>query len=293
MISIIICSRQSDISDEIKQNINDTIGVEYELVVIDNSRNNYSIFSAYNRGLVLAKGDVLCFMHEDILFHTKQWGKMILAYFGKYADVGMVGVAGTHFLPNMPAAWWDTEMRSGQLLQGGIDNGVYKIISKDLWDNYKMEPTRVVSVDGLWMCFRKKIFDYVKWDDISFKGFHGYDTDISLQVWKSGFEVHIFWDVLIEHKSCGVSGMDFYNSLDVLYSKWNKILPIIKGVSISESELLARTRIAELRHEVFYLDYNYRRICKSRPYRWGMYIFNPSMALRSIIMHVKRLFYTI
>ena len=290
MISIIICSRHSDISDEIKRNISETIGVDYELVVVDNSCQKYSIFSAYNYGLSLAKGDLLCFMHEDILFHTKQWGKLLLSYFEKYTNVGMVGVAGTHFLPQMPAAWWDTEIRSGQLLQGGFDNGDYKIVSKDIWEDYKSEPTRVVSVDGLWMCFQRNVFDFIKWDDNTFNGFHGYDTDISLQVWEVGFEVHVFWDVLIEHKSCGVSGIDFYKSLDLLYSKWRCSLPITKGVDISKSELQARTRIAELRHEVFDLDYNYRIICKSRPYRWGMYIFNPQMAWRSIVSHIKRCF---
>ena len=290
MISIIICSRHPDISDEMKRNISDTIGVKYELVVIDNSCLNYSIFSAYNRGLSLAEGDVLCFMHEDILFHTRQWGELLLSYFEKYVNAGMVGVAGTHFLPHMPAAWWDTEMRSGQLLQGGIDNGEYKIISKDIWNDYKSNPTRVVSVDGLWMCFQRKVFDNIKWDEGNFNGFHGYDTDISLQVWEAGFEVHIFWDVLIEHKSCGVSGMDFYNALEVLYNKWSKILPVIKGVDITEGELQARTRIAELRHKIFYLDYKYRDICKSRAYRRGMYIVNPTLALKSLIDHIKRLF---
>ena len=44
MISIIICSMNPDISAELRQNIADTIGCEYELVVIDNSRNQLSIF---------------------------------------------------------------------------------------------------------------------------------------------------------------------------------------------------------------------------------------------------------
>ena len=41
MITLIICSRNSDISNELKRNIAITIGVEYELVVIDNSKNDY------------------------------------------------------------------------------------------------------------------------------------------------------------------------------------------------------------------------------------------------------------
>lgn len=36
MLSLIICCRTADISDELKQNIVTTIGCEYELCVIDN-----------------------------------------------------------------------------------------------------------------------------------------------------------------------------------------------------------------------------------------------------------------
>ena len=60
MISIIICSRTPDISRELKQNIATKIGCDYELVVIDNSSNGHSIFSAYNEGVEKAKGELLC-----------------------------------------------------------------------------------------------------------------------------------------------------------------------------------------------------------------------------------------
>lgn len=287
MISIIICSRNLDIPDDLKQNLKETIGVDFELIVVDNSHNNYSIFSAYNEGLKSAKGDLICFMHEDILFHTTNWGRELEKYFIKYPKTGMVGVAGTHYLPKMPAAWWDTEIRSGQLIQGSIFKGEYRVISEDSWLMYKREPTIVVSVDGLWMCFKRGLFDLIRWDDNLFSGFHGYDTDISLQVWNSGFEVHIFWGVLIEHKSGGVAGSDFYKSLNVLYDKWKDKLPIIKGVELTESEQSARYRIAELRHEMYNLNCKLSEICKSRAYRWALYLQNPVLFLRSLINHLK------
>lgn len=289
MISIIICSRKADISEELKRNISETIGVDYELIVIDNSENCYSIFSAYNEGLKSAKGDVLCFMHEDVFFHSNFWGKNVEDYFEKHEAVGMLGVAGTHYLPKMPAAWWDTEMRSGHLLQGSVVDGEYKIIQEELWDDYRREPTSVVSVDGLWMCFRKSVFSDIRWDDKNFKGFHGYDTDISLQVINLGMEVHIFWDITIEHKSVGVAKMEFYHSLDLLFEKWGDKLPIIRGVALSESEMKARMRITELRHELFYSDFRLREICQSRTYRWGQYLHNPILFFDSIKSHIKRL----
>ncbi|MDR1610676.1 MAG: hypothetical protein LBS08_04115, partial [Candidatus Symbiothrix sp.] len=42
MISIIICSKNKDISEQLKSNIEATIGVRYELIVIDNSKQDYS-----------------------------------------------------------------------------------------------------------------------------------------------------------------------------------------------------------------------------------------------------------
>ena len=77
MLSLIICSRTPRISEELEKNIAETIGCEYELVVIDNSKNKYSIFSAYNEGVRRSKGDVLCFMHDDILYKTNGWGTKV------------------------------------------------------------------------------------------------------------------------------------------------------------------------------------------------------------------------
>ena len=74
MISLVICSSTPKLSKELIQNIESTIGFEHEYVVIDNSNNQHSIFSAYNEGVHQAKGDILCFMHQDIDFQSLNWG---------------------------------------------------------------------------------------------------------------------------------------------------------------------------------------------------------------------------
>ena len=150
MISCIICSRQPDISAELKENIASTIGCEYELVVIDNSKNGYSIFSAYNEGVLRANGDTLCFMHEDIIYHTNDWGAKVVDYFVQYPQAGLIGVTGTHYMPAMPAAQWDCELSSSSMIQGELINGEY-VTTAHLHDDYKASPTKVVAVDGLWM----------------------------------------------------------------------------------------------------------------------------------------------
>ena len=48
MVSIVICNRSNRISPVLEKNISETIGIEYEVVCIDNSKNQYNIFQAYN-----------------------------------------------------------------------------------------------------------------------------------------------------------------------------------------------------------------------------------------------------
>lgn len=94
------------------------------------------------------------------------------------------------------------------------------------------------------------MFELVRWDDIMFKGFHGYDMDMSLQVWNSGYEVHVFWDILIEHKSLGNANVDFRHTYECLWQKWQHLLPMEKGVELADEEIRIRDMIIELQHTI-------------------------------------------
>lgn len=50
MLSIIICSISPERLQEISQNIHATIGVEHEIIAIDNREKCWSIARAYNEG---------------------------------------------------------------------------------------------------------------------------------------------------------------------------------------------------------------------------------------------------
>ena len=99
MISIVICARANDINEALKENIQNTIGVPYELIVIDNGKNEYSIFSAYNKGVTLSNYDIVCFMHDDISFETMGWGNIVTTQLQKF-NVGAIGVAGAPYFCN-------------------------------------------------------------------------------------------------------------------------------------------------------------------------------------------------
>jgi glycosyltransferase involved in cell wall biosynthesis len=95
MISIIICSRNLGIDPKLSTNITSTIGCEYELIVIDNSQNKYSIFQAYNIGIEKSTSEIICFVHEDVLFHSKDlmyFSTMSLLIFNSIFDSVIVRV---------------------------------------------------------------------------------------------------------------------------------------------------------------------------------------------------------
>lgn len=236
MISIIICSRKADISQELKDNIAFTIGCDYELCVINNVQNNYTIFSAYNEGVALAKGDVLCFMHEDILFHTNNWGKQVQKIFTDLT-IGCVGIIGSFFLPNKLSSWWQCHATKGHILQGYTDDkGKYYYHKDGTSDTTGIDD--VVVVDGCWLCIPKEMFRSVRFDEQTYNAFHCYDVDICMQVLEQEKRVVVSHEIDIEHKSLGNINMSYYDQLSLFYQKWQNMLPYSIDKTISQEVFL-------------------------------------------------------
>ena len=288
MISLIICSRKSDIPYELKENINTTIGVKYELVIIDNSKNEYTIFQAYNLGVTRAKYPYLCFMHEDILFHTDGWGKKVLIHF-ENKIIGLIGVVGGHYLPDCPASWWSTECKSGQFAFGYSDPINKHTVEVFKWLRNKSvdeKSTNVVTVDGLWFCIPRKLFDLISFDDSTFSGFHCYDTDICMQINELGLDVRVIFDILIEHTSWGNQDENFIAQRELCYRKWSHKLPMIRGIQLTEYEIIDRCELVKeinKEHYMFISSQNeIKKIRSSKAYRLGKFILKPFSILRSL-----------
>lgn len=226
MISIIICSRNNDIPMSLKDNIKETIGSEYELIVIDNSANEHSIFSAYNEGVSRSMGDILCFMHEDITFVTKDWGKNVY-YHLKDSSIGLIGVFGGHYLPNAVCHIGDSELLSYHYYYVSQNNEEYFYSEKDFDANGEVE---VVAVDGLWFAMPRMLFEKVSFDE-KYRGFHYYDMDICLQVLASGYSCKVVDDVVMKHNSGGKINDDFIFNSYMFCQKWRPYLPLIKGIN--------------------------------------------------------------
>jgi hypothetical protein len=288
MISLIICSRQIDISVDLKQNISKTIGIGYELILIDNSKNRYSIFEAYNIGVSRAKYPYLCFMHEDIEFHTIDWGRTVIDHFQE-SNVGLIGVVGGHYMPDCPASWWSTECKSGEFIQvySSLDKATPKKI-KHSWTRYKQVSDKSISVaavDGLWFCISKSLFEKIRFDDITFKGFHCYDLDICMQIQQLNYDVRVVFDILIEHYSGGNHDLNLVLGRELFYNKWKSSFPIKKGITLNDFEIEDRGILANNIH-ILSKDYlmaneEIKRILNSKAYRFGKFFLRPLSFIQS------------
>lgn len=243
MISIIICSRDDHYFSQLEENIVKTIGCGYELIRIDNKENTYNIFQAYNEGVKKSKGEILCFCHEDILYHTKDWGIKVKEHF-KDENIGLIGIIGGTALPKVPAPWWNNELLNVHLVnliqhwrKGYVPEKHYRrafenkeYVTRDLHSPNNINVESAVSVDGLWFCIRRELFEHISFDEETYPGFHCYDLDICLQALQYKKNAVVF-DILIEHFSEGSINKEWFSASLAFNQKWENFLPVFSTKS--------------------------------------------------------------
>lgn len=221
MISIIICSRTQFLSNLLLENLEKTVGCDYELIVIDNSENSYSIFEAYNLGIRKSAGNYLCFIHDDVLFHTIGWGNALNTIFENNNKIGLIGVAGAKFKTKMPSTWWDTpeNLKVMNIIQhfksGKVEKLNYGFNSSSLQD--------VVTLDGVFMALRKEtniVFNTL------LTGFHNYDINICFECNSKGYKIVVTDKILIEHFSTGTVNDSWVDSTFKIHKLYNNLLPL-------------------------------------------------------------------
>lgn len=260
MISLIICSRLPQIPTLLMENIEASIGVAYEYIIIDNSENKYSIFSAYNQGVQRSKYPILCFMHDDITYHTNNWGVAILDHF-RDEKIGAIGISGSPYYPKMAGAWWS----NGLVAEYIVCNGKKELTARTKqYSQPNNNGQEVVVLDGVWMCIRKKLFNSIRFDDVTFKGFHHYDVDICLQIHNCNYKMISINDVLIKHHSLGSRmNMTWLQNVLKVQKKWKKFLPATV-VKLSFSKMLDCEHKGVFEYAMLQKENNlsYTQICK-------------------------------
>lgn len=274
MISIIICCRHNELPKDLIQNIEDTIGCDYELVIVDNFNGRHSIFSAYNEGVRRSHGDILHFRHDDITHLTHGWGYVAEEILSD-PSIGLLGVVGSHVMPGFPAYYSESPYMSG--CNRDNDNGVIRGNDYGYWNNLGI--AEVAVVDGQQFFIPKRLFPPLRFDEERFFGFHGYDMDICLQVQSLGLKVVVSNRMLSEHhwsnSKWNNSSMlrQLYAAMNIVYEKWKVNLPIVRGIDKPQAEI---DNMMLLWNDA----YRYRTILSSKTYKLGYRLLSP---IRKII----------
>jgi hypothetical protein len=225
MISIIIASADPDQLRQVSENIEITIGVPFEIIAINNSDGSKGICEIYNSGIQQARYNMLCFMHEDILIKTYDWGNRVLNFFTTHHDYGLLGIGGSEYKSLAPSGWNPTGIETAYI--NLIQRFKYK--QQEPFHYYKnpgkKEFAEVACIDGVWFCTPKAIASEVTFDEITFKGFHAYDLDFSLSIGQN-YKIGVTFDILIDHFSEGSYNAEWIAATLDLHKKWNSRLPV-------------------------------------------------------------------
>jgi hypothetical protein len=206
-ISIIVCSRNKDNLQFILNSINQTIGVEYE-VLHSLHAGQVGLAKTYNNLAQAAKFPILVFMHDDLIFQEKNWGIRIIEIM-KNEKIGLIGLMGAVYKSKYISIW--TSCDKSLFRNASISNG-------------KLSYQKVAVVDGCFMAISKLCFSKVKFDE-SFQGFHGYDLDYSLAV-NELFDVVVATNITFDHLSPGIKYEEWYKDVTYVNKKRDRLLPL-------------------------------------------------------------------
>jgi len=261
MLSIIVSSRDIKLYKALSENIKKTVGCMYELIRIENV-NKYGICEAYNRGVSLSQYNTVCFVHEDVLFHSENWGQKVCQTL-QDKTIGLLGIAGQNYKSRVPStwlAWYSPEnSRALRIIQHTKNTSYYteeRIHANNIAD--------VAVCDGVWLCTRKEVVLAHPFDSSTFTKFHFYDIDFSLTVLQN-MRVCVTHDVLLEHFSNGTIDGSWASEAKLFTAKWGKKLPI--SLSITDKKQIKN--IERLNEESFFVF-----IIKSlftKPFSWQMF----------------------
>lgn len=271
MISLIISSYQPEYFTALEKNIAETVGVPYEIIKIDNP-GLMGICKAYNTGAQRAKFENLLFIHEDILFHTQNWGEKLISHL-QDPETGIIGVAGSDYVPVAPSGWYVKGHNFLQILQN-----TKKRNNCVLLKSISQTKHQVIALDGVFLAIaRQKFLNFYFNERI--EGYHGYDLDITLRTSKE-YNNYVVSDILIEHFSLGTDGKIWFDAIVKvrrnLGSEFNQI---------RDSELEQEMFYIFIRQYFGYYDISCRTIINTLKF------FPSQIKLKNQFTIAKKLFY--
>jgi hypothetical protein len=159
-------------------------------------------------------------MHEDVAFHTPNWGAIIVGIFAD-RSIGVLGVAGGMCVLDVPSGWWSVyEYQRMQVIHAVPPS----LPTLDVTNPLQEGLADVAAVDGLWLCSRKAVWEQHPFDENTFPGFHFYDLDYCTQVFQH-LRICVTFQIVVEHFSTGSINDTWLLAALSYQRKWRNKLP--------------------------------------------------------------------
>jgi len=218
MISVVYCTRQNN--PEHREHLVKSSGMLKNLEVIEIVNNGESLTTSYNRGLKQAKNNIVVFCHDDITIETKQWGEKLLKLFKRNEQYGILGVAGTKFMP-ASGRWWENPKKMyGRVAHTHEGKTWLSSYSADL--GQEIEET--VIVDGVFFAVDKTKIKKEFNEEV--EGFHFYDINFCFENHLEGVKVGVSTVIRVNHKSIGMTNEQWESNRQIFSDKFKENLPV-------------------------------------------------------------------
>jgi GT2 family glycosyltransferase len=199
VISVVICSIHPDKFAAVRETYARHMGATpYEIVGVHDAK---SLCEGYNRGLRRARGDLCVFCHDDIEILSEDLGGTLE---GHLATWDVIGVAGTTRMHAM--GWADSGIRYARGVVTQCVQGGYEIKFLGAPD---MVNGSIQGMDGVFFAVRREVAQEVGFDEITFDGWHGYDTDFTFRCHLAGYRLAVCLDIRLIHFSEGTVDEDW------------------------------------------------------------------------------------
>lgn len=216
MITIGYSTREPN--SKLKEYFIKSSGFKKNKVIEKVNRGDKSLSQIYNEILEESETDIVVLCHDDITFDTNAWYPKLLSHFQK-SDFGILGVAGTTYMPES-GQWWQDRRK-----MLGIVNHQQ---GSNKWESKYSEPfgneiKDVIVVDGLFIAVHKKRVK--KKFDEDFKGFHFYDIPFCFENFLEGVKVGVITNIRLTHQSIGATNQQWDDNRKLFVEKFSTNLP--------------------------------------------------------------------
>lgn len=225
-LTVVISTRSDNQNfDSFINHINKTIGINNFNLIFYKNDNEFSLSELYNKGIAESNTDIIVFIHDDIEFLTKNWGKLLLKHFNT-TDFGILGVAGSTEIKKDGIWWSDQRKLAGNVYHKQKNKKYLSSYSNNFGNNI----IETINVDGLFIAIDKNRIK--RQFNEEYNGFHYYDLGFCVENHNLGVKIGVISNINILHESIGELKNDFhYKRSNFLFIN-DKILPKKSDISL-------------------------------------------------------------